>query len=145
MPAFVVAMTKGDDGGESIVAIDDEGEVTHGFVAFVDGDGEGDVGAGVETVLGDEISVSGPCWVNLMHPANVFRSLGDHHKGFFYRGIVCDILGLFNVVASLPWSVFEDMYDKEDEDGNEDENAKDTGDCIWSSRPDHDMYELKKT
>ena len=89
MPAFVVAMTEGDDGGEITVVVDDEGEVTHGFIAFVDGDGEGDVGArGVEAVLGDEIDVFSPCWVDIVHPETIFQSLCDHHKGFFYGGIM---------------------------------------------------------
>ena len=75
MPAFVVAMTKGDNGGEIMVAIDDEGEVTHGFVAFVDGNGEGDVGVRVETILRDEIDVFSPCWVDFIHPDTFFQSL----------------------------------------------------------------------
>lgn len=75
MPAFVVAMTERDNGGEIVVAIDDEGEVTHGFIAFVHRHGEGDVGARVKTVLGDEIDVSSPCWVDFIHPETVFQSL----------------------------------------------------------------------
>lgn len=88
MPAFVVAMTEGDNGREVIVVVDDEGEVTHGFIAFVDGDGEGDVGARVEAVLGDEIYVFSPCRVDFIHPATFFLGLRDHHKGFFDSGIV---------------------------------------------------------
>lgn len=124
MPAFVVAMTEGDDGGEIVVMIDDEGEVTHGFIAFVDGNGEGDVGARVETVLGDEIDVFSPCWVDFIHPETIFLSLRDHHKGLFYSGIVCDILRLLcNAMGLLPWTVFKDVYNKEEKDGNEDENV----------------------
>ena len=131
MPAFIVAVTEGDDVGEIVVVVDDEGEITHGFIAFVDGDGEGGVGARIDTVFGDEIDIFGPCWVDFIHPATIFLSLRDHHKGFFYGGILCDIMeSLCDIIRLLPRTVFEDMYNKEEEDGNEDENVKGKGVCI---------------
>lgn len=54
----------------------------------------------------------------------------------------------------LPWTVFKDTYNQEEEDGNEDQDVEGKGDCIWSSRPDPHgvfcredkrLYELKKT
>lgn len=60
VPGVVVAVAEDDDVGEVVVVVDDEGEVAHGFVAFVHRDGEGDVGVGVESVLGDEVGVFPP-------------------------------------------------------------------------------------
>ena len=44
---------------------------------------------------------------------------------------MCDILGFScNAVGLLLETEFRDMYNKEEEDGNEEENAEAKGDCI---------------
>ena len=67
VPGGAVAVAEGDDVGEGVVVVDDEGEVAHRFVPVVCWYGEGATGVGV---FGDDVWVFDPVFMDVLHPLN---------------------------------------------------------------------------
>ena len=65
MPGDVVAVAEGDDVGQRVVVVDDEGEVAHRFIPIVCGYGEGTVGVGI---FSDKVWVLDPVFLDILHP-----------------------------------------------------------------------------
>ena len=65
MPGGVVAVAEGDDVGQRVVVVDDEGEVAHRFIPIVCWYREGTVGVGV---FGHKVWVLDPVFLDIVHP-----------------------------------------------------------------------------
>ena len=89
MPGGVVAVTEGDEVGERVVVVDDEGEVTHRLISSVGRDREGLVGL---RVFVDEVRILDPGRMHIFHPPAHLTRSGSHHEGQTYFRNVDDMI-----------------------------------------------------